>query len=282
MTREWLATALRQRWKTYCERLRQCRRKHSAEAVHEFRVASRRLMSQVTLLGGLLPGRQSHRAHALLKRQLRSLGELRDNHVLQTVLKQQASRFPEVFALLGHLERAERRLIAKATRKIEAFKPRKLEHIVQGVLEVLTSQAGHARREERVRKIVLRQADQAFAEVTARRRAIDFADLGTIHRTRVAFKRFRYILEALPPELSGFTPRELRALAWYQRRMGILQDLVVMTAWIREHSAEHPATAELLAPFCHHLRRRQVRALHSFRRSADRLFEFWPPDSRRR
>ena len=113
-----------------------------------------------------------------------------------------------------------------------------------------------------------------------RRQAIDLADLGTIHQTRVAFKRFRYIVESLSPGLTGLTKRQLRTLAYYQRRMGIIQDLEVMKRCVAElRPLTHKKTESALRPFCRYLRQRRARALRSFLKSADYLFEFWPPAS---
>jgi CHAD domain-containing protein len=50
----------------------------------------------------------------------------------------------------------------------------------------------------------------------------------TVHQTRIAFKRFRYMLESLSPAITGPSRRQLRALAYYQRKMGIIQDHEVL------------------------------------------------------
>ena len=124
---------------------------------------------------------------------------------------------------------------------------------------------------------VLRAAAQAFAEAVERRRAIDLADLRTIHQTRVAFKRFRYTMESLSPGLTGLSKRQLRALAYYQRKMGIIQDLKVVQACVTRYTQEDKKREALLHRFSRHLRQRRARAVGSFLKSADRIYEFWPP-----
>jgi CHAD domain-containing protein len=113
--------------------------------------------------------------------------------------------------------------------------------------------------------------------VVRRRQAIDPANASTIHRTRIAFKKFRYIVESLSPDVTGFGKRELRALAYYQRRMGNLQDLEVVQQCITSFVQKHAGMEGLLKPFVGYLKARRARALRSFLRSADDLFEFWPP-----
>jgi CHAD domain-containing protein len=124
---------------------------------------------------------------------------------------------------------------------------------------------------------VLRATANAFAEAVQRRRAINLADLQTIHQTRVAFKRFRYMIESLSPALTGLSKRQLRALAYYQRKMGIIQDHEVLHRCVVRFIRENSQTELLLRPFCRYLKQRRMRAVHSFVKSADRLLEFWPP-----
>jgi CHAD domain-containing protein len=145
------------------------------------------------------------------------------------------------------------------------------------MIESLTANARKSRVQSQLASAVLRAAAQAFAEAVERRRAIDLADLRTIHQTRVAFKRFRYIVESLSPDITGLTKGQLRALAYYQRKMGIIQDLEVMRACVADYVRGDKGRDALLQRFSRHLLRHRARALRSFLKSADRLFGFWPP-----
>src|SRR5579859_556789 len=79
----WPGDAILLRWKSYQERLDECRRDPTAESVHELRVAIRRLISQFVLVNQIFPSRSSEKARNILKRQLESLGDSRDTHVQQ-------------------------------------------------------------------------------------------------------------------------------------------------------------------------------------------------------
>jgi CHAD domain-containing protein len=272
-----LAKALDSRWQTYREQLEQCQEAFSEEAVHELRVATRRLLAQLTLLDYIVPSAALEKARRMLKRRLAALGDLRDTQVQRSFADQKATSFPELVLLCIWLERRERRLVKSAAAKVERFKTRKLERWLSIVNASLTAKAGGPRAQNRLASVVLRSTARAFAEAVERRRAIDLANLRTIHQTRVAFKRFRYMVESLSPALTGLNKRQLRTLAYYQRKMGIIQDLEVMQACVASYTAEHKKSADLLRPFCRYLRQRRARALRSFLKSADRLSEFWPP-----
>ena len=273
----WLAQALRGRWESYADRLHACRERASADSVHELRVATRRLISQVILFDSIFCSGKAQRTLRLLKRHLESLGALRDHHVQQILIEQQTSRFPELLALKRHLDRRQQKLIRAASRRINRFRNKKLEKWIGAMVAELAQDSNTASGRNRATALALRRAGEAFSETLARRRSIDYSDLKTIHRTRVAFKKFRYIVESLPGKVTGLSKRDLRQLAYYQRKMGNIQDLEVLQAYLTDFLERHEANRNLLAPFCAYLRRRRTHALRSFRKSADEIFRFWPP-----
>jgi CHAD domain-containing protein len=273
----YLAKALEDRWQTYRKQLRQCQARFSEEGVHELRVATRRLLAQFVLLSNVAPSASLEKARRILKRRLADLGDLRDTQVQRLFVEQHADRFPETDGLRRWLRRRERRLIKSAVGKVKHFSAKKLEKRLAAITEGLLATRRGARTQERLCAAAFRATTAAFAEAVKRRRAIDLADLGTIHQTRIAFKRFRYMVESLSPGLTGLTKRQLRRLAYYQRKMGIIQDLEVIQRCVRQFAREQPGTQAELRPFCSYLRQRRRRALQGFVRSADGIIGFWPP-----
>jgi CHAD domain-containing protein len=272
-----LAEALEERWTSYRKELRRCQEEFSEEAVHELRVATRRLLAQFVLLGCVAPSIGLDKARSSLKCRIAALGDLRDTQVQLGFLDQHAGSFPEIEPLRAWLRRRERRLARSAAKKVNRFRTKKFGKWIAAMTEDLAASAGNARARKQLASAVARATADAFAEAVRRRQAIDLADLGTIHQTRVAFKRFRYLVESLSPGLTALTKRQLRALAYYQRRMGIIQDLEVMKRCVEKFARGHKKTEPALRPFRRYLRQRRTRALRSFLKSADRLFEFWPP-----
>jgi CHAD domain-containing protein len=272
-----LAAALDSRWHSYRKQLRQCQEQFSEETVHELRVATRRLLAQLTLLSCIAPSAALEKARRILKRCFAALSDLRDTQVQRLFIEQKVAGFPELALLRGWLRRRERRLAKSAAKKVNSFKTRKLERWISALIRDLNANARRSRAQSQLASAVLRAAAQAFAEAVERRRAIDLADLRTIHQTRVAFKRFRYTMESLSPGLTGLSKRQLRTLAYYQRKMGIIQDLEVMQACLSRYSLGGKKREAVLRRFRQHMRRRRTRALRSFLKSADCLYKFWPP-----
>jgi CHAD domain-containing protein len=268
-----LADTLGRRWETYRKELRVCKHRFSARTVHELRVASRRLIAQLVMLGCVGVGTREEEARRVLKRRLKALSELRDVHVQRLFIEQQMTRFPDLSMVCDDLRRRERKLERVAAGKVKRFKTRKLRKSLEALAVRLTRRSGQA---DYLAAKVTQATARAFADVARRRQAIDPAKPSTIHRTRIAFKKFRYMVESLSPEFTGLSKRDLRVLAVYQRKMGILQDLEVLQQLLSDFVRRHRHAAELLDPFARYLRARRARALRSFMKTADALFGFWP------
>jgi len=273
----WFAQALLARWQRYLQQLEECRQEASTEAIHQLRVAIRRLISQLFVLGAVLPGSKCQRACRILKRQRQSLGPLRDLHIQRRFAEGLEARFPEAVILSVELSRQERALLKPVSRRINHNKSSKLERWINRIISDLEQTITETPEHEQLTGFALCCADSAFSETVQRRRLIVLSDSRTIHRTRAAFKKFRYIVECLPPDITGLSKRQLRNLSYYQRRMGNIQDLVVIQKGVSEFVRQHKALELWLRPFCAYLRRRQGRALRSFEKSIDKLFQFWPP-----
>ena len=272
-----LAAALETRWHCYRDQLRICREDFSEEGVHELRVAARRLIAQLVLLGCVMRSAGIEKARRILKRRMAALGDLRDTHVQRAFIAARVARFPDLALLDAWLERRERRLAGQVARQPGLFKAKKLEKWLRALSNDLDAKSRGALALRRLASAALKATDDAFARAVERRRAIDPADPRTIHQTRVAFKRFRYMVESLSPDLTGLSKRQLRALAYYQRKMGIIQDLEVLGTCVARFIRENPEAEARLRPFVAHLRRRRTLAQRSFLKTADRLFGFWPP-----
>lgn len=272
-----LAKALEERWRTYRKELRRCQEHFSEGAVHQLRVATRRLLAQFLLLDCVAPSVGLDKARPILKCRLAALGDLRDTQVQRGFIEEQSVRFPELAPLRAWLVRRERKLARSAAKRVQRFRTNKLGKWISTMSEDLSARAGNARARKQLAAAVARAAADAFAETLRRRRAIDPANRRTIHKTRIAFKRFRYMMESLSPDLTGLSKRRLRTLAYYQRKMGIIQDLEVMQRCVARFVHEHRESKAALRPFCSYLQQRQARALRSFLLSADDLLGFWPP-----
>jgi CHAD domain-containing protein len=179
--------------------------------------------------------------------------------------------------ILQHfLEAQESQLIKQAVQQTNHRRARKLEKRTAGLTASLAQALKDDPQLNEVTASVLRRTGEAFAETVDRWRAIDPSAPRTIHRTRVAFKKFRYMVETLPFAVTGLRKRDLRNLAYYQRKMGNIQDIEVIQACVTTFRQRHASASALLEPFHAYLHGRRKRALQLFLMSANKLSGFWP------
>jgi CHAD domain-containing protein len=213
------------------------------------------------------------KAQKVLKRRLKYLGRLRDAQIQRMEISAGKRRFAGLAIAEQKLARREDRLIKAALNKISGFKTRKLQDYVEAMRSDLVSKAA---KDSEILGRVRQSAQEAFDEVVRRRIAIDPAEAETIHRTRVAFKRFRYIVEGLSPAFTSLSRTQLQPLSDFQTSMGDIQDLEITENWLSEFIQEYPDAAAGVRAYLNDLRRRKVSLQKAFVKAADRLYEFWP------
>jgi CHAD domain-containing protein len=126
----------------------------------------------------------------------------------------------------------------------------------------------------------IRAVDIAFNRVVERKQAIDPTDSASIHGMRVAFKKFRYMVESLAPLLDGVRSKQLKAMNAFQGSMGDIQDAEVLLTNVLSFARTRGVESEAaLARALEELSRRRTALIETFLRAADTLFTFWKPVS---
>ncbi|MCS6806309.1 MAG: CHAD domain-containing protein [Acidobacteriota bacterium] len=267
-----LVNALSTRWRKYERQVRRCQKKFSEEAVHDLRVATRRLMSLLDLVSHLIADARLKRTRRALKRRLDMFDSLRDTQVQLLSIQSLQADFPELERFHDELARRERQLIKRLGKQVKKLGLARLEKSVKTLQKQLRQMARHPAPSDDPFVAIINAVERAFAKVVERRRAVDPADSATIHRTRVAFKRFRYMVEVLQPLLVDVTQDRLKHMHDYQTMMGDVQDIEVLTAnltaFLRKEKLTLPAVEQWLA-------QRRAQLIETYVQSADELFQFW-------
>jgi CHAD domain-containing protein len=264
------------RWRRYRKAFDRCWEKFSETSVHQLRVESRRLLALVNLLDALIGDPELRAFRRLLKRFFRRFARLRDTQVQLLLVRRHRRKFPEVRALERTLAREEQRLVRKLDRKVRRSLRRQIKAHVTALRRLLKKARAGRGAEVRGNDPVVRHVQAAFHRVVALRRRIQPGRPATIHRTRVAFKRFRYLAELLQPLLPGVSRRQFRAMHDYQGQMGEIQDLEILQARLEEFARQKPGPAGNLARFRDAIAREHTALIARYLKHADQLLRFWP------
>jgi CHAD domain-containing protein len=192
------------------------------EAVHDLRVALRRLRTLLKLARPVFGGFHADAVRQAFSTLASSTGELRDEEVLESTLDGLGLPDVQLAAWCGRRRVRERRLrrgVVTRLRQGELLRARTLLHALM-TLPVRPD------RDPGLGKFARRVVQKAQRGVEARRDAGE-DDVVALHDLRIAFKHLRYAVEIFAPAL----PADLAALAEpaarFQKRLGDLHDLDV-------------------------------------------------------
>jgi CHAD domain-containing protein len=100
---------------------------------------------------------------------------------------------------------------------------------------------------------------------------VDPAQPATIHRVRVAFKKFRYMVEIVHPMLEGYPEANLKRMNRYQTLMGEIQDAEVFLKALTDFDA----SSSVPDPVRQNYESRHAESISIYLENKDMLDEFW-------
>lgn len=288
---EVLLQSLTNRSRVFSDQLAHSRRRPSEKAIHDLRVATRRLIATLDVLRTVpvCNGAGLTRTRKQLKQILDALSSMRDIQVQVIAVSRLVTKFPVLSLFLTILLFREKSAKERFKSRGAAItgtvaKDGRLESIGQGIVDEesrLQSLAANSVLSKAACEVVLGTLAKSFMRAASLIPAAMTGKSTRIHRLRIAFKKFRYTVEALQPILPGVTPQTLKAMNAYQVRMGNVQDIDVLISevetYARRHRRADPIQFQRLEERL--MNRRKELAEH-FLRSAGELETFWYKISR--
>lgn len=268
--------SLDQRWRKYLKELRRCRKQCSEESVHDLRVATRRLIATLMIVEIVVPDSRVQRLQRRLKKLFDAMSPLRDTQVQLLALQQRVAQLQELETLITILklrERSQIRRIGKRVAKIDAAALGAMLRRIKTKLEAISV----SRRQKKVSlTAALGEAAEGFIAIAALRERLRLSQPHTVHRMRIAFKKFRYKVEALQPFLRNVTVRQLKAMDKFQTRMGEIQDIEVLSATVRHFMMQRRvASRSPLARYYRELQKEKRERTRAFIRDSREINSYW-------
>jgi CHAD domain-containing protein len=280
-TLQCLVLSLKKQWKCYRKQLRKCQRKFSERAVHDLRVSARRLLSLLDLLAHFLSPAHLEKTQNALKHQLDTFDDLRDTQVQLTTVRKLQQRFPAARSFYRFLKKRDQRLTRATCKKARRLRGKPLGKLIEAAREDVRRWLRTAGT-QRASPLLLSAVNRAFAVTKKLRERIEPEDTHSIHCTRVAFKKLRYVVEALAEHLPWANERLLARMHAYQTLMGDIQDAEVLLRAFEKFLRKEKDEIEQAVRFEHELQRRRQELIGKYLAAADRLLDFWPLSARRR
>ena len=265
---ELLLEALNRRWKNYRAELKRCRIEFSNEAVHDLRVAARRMLAFIQLLNSIAPRPRLQKLTRAFKDQLDQFDDLRDTQVILAEVSETIQDLPQLQKFQYHLQTVEEDLLKTLRKKLKVIDLFDVSKRIRRTRESL-----EAETDDNLNSQVLQAVDDAFLLAKQRHGWIDTAQPATIHRVRIAFKTFRYMLEIIHPLLESFPTENLKRMHDYQALMGEIQDMEV----IMQTLADFPTRKSSLdfGPVRRYYEGRHKEATSAYIEEMNQINDFW-------
>ena len=271
-----LGKSLVERWTVFYDQVKRCQRRCTAGSIHVLRVATRRLIATMDIVLAVLPDARLRKARRLLKKFLKAFNELRDVHVQLLASRKLAPQFPLIKAYRTMLLLRRQRLVKAASKQIGAVNTAALEQLAASVEAGLHILFSEPVMQEVGRTAAYGTMAVSFTRALDLRTRVSPSDTRTIHRVRVAFKKFRYTVEVLQPFLGGVDKPFLKSMNAYQLKMGDIQDIEVLTASVNAFTLlRGQSSPESFIPLHQHLARRRMELIKQYLAAADDITKFW-------
>lgn len=265
-----LLQALDSLWEKYQKRLTDCHQRANEEAVHKLRTGTRRFLALIELLQALAPNASLKKLRKNLKKQLDAFDDLRDTQVMLLEVSASQAFLPELRPFWTHLQRREHDLLLETPANLAEINLEKLEsRIIQAKQQLASDLGKHS-----LKSAILAVIDEVYQVVLSRYQTIDVAHSCTIHRTRIAVKKLRYLLESGESLLPPLPVQHLENLQAYLTRMGEIQDSSVLLLHLKTfYGQELPLSVQT------HYQHRHSSLLNAFMLQRTDIELFWRPNA---
>lgn len=271
---DYLRQLLRDAWKGYRRSFRKCRAKFSEGSVHELRVQTRRLLALLNLLGTLAGRERVGPTGELLRRVMRWLAGLRDTQVQLLRVEKSLRAFPDIKAFHNSLRERERRLIDRIGTRMRRARLGRFKSTMTILRRTVRRVLADQPHEHQHAMSLFRSMNQAYIKVAVLRGRCHAGNPQTLHRLRIAFKEFRYMVELLHPLLPGVTQHKLSVLHDFQTCLGEIQDTEVLASDLDDVMRKQPKKFAALEGYRREIERQRTALVQSFLEKADRVYEF--------
>jgi CHAD domain-containing protein len=252
-------------WQQASKRQRDVREDADPEAVHDMRVAVRRLRVAFTLFERWYEARELRGFRRALRRLGRRLGEVRDGEVLLENARAAAGQLPNA-DLAGLIARWDADHAAARVRLLEYFDGpefasfrRRFEAFVEGYQSseepaVSPAEDGDSIVAYLVCDVMPAEIWKQYGAVHAYDPIAAEAPAPTLHRLRIAGKQLRYAIESFD-ELTGKAgDHAVRALREMQDILGALHDAHVAIDLIQAFQTMQAGPSDVVEPYIAHQR----------------------------
>ena len=238
------------------EEMRRAAKHPDADAVHDVRVAIRRLRQCLEVFAPLFPSRASRKLRKRVRLLLKSAGELRNLDIAIELLKK--VRLAGTGPLIGEIRKDRVKTEKELVQAIEKLR----DGDIAGKWR--SKMAAPANKRALIEDYLKNLPVMAAEFFEAGERAADAsADSDTLHKFRIKTKKFRYTLELFEPVYGATLNARMRVLRNVQQRLGDINDYAASARILKNYRKGHRTVVDRALE---HLARLSAAEVKDFRR----------------
>lgn len=221
------------RWDKFTAGWEKVRHEFSESSIHDFRVSTRRLISELEFVFAVTHSREVRTSIRKFRKTLRRFGALRDIQVHLLRAEADGTEYRQFSLFLKRCEQDEIQVLGewmrdkkkKALQRCLAAAHHKIQDNLTGISRSVLRAVMDGILRKRFRAVTA-----SYVSFRSSRQAQD------LHRMRVKFKRFRYAAEIARSIPGVFTKEQMDRMRELQGRMGKIHDLQIYMAAIEKWS----------------------------------------------
>ena len=273
-----ITRALEQKWAQYEIALKQFQTRPTRTAVHDLRVAIRRLTAILDLIHKFIPQSNINAAEERLKDQVSGLSDLRDIQVQISTIRKISKDFPELKKFYKSLLDDEERYLKQSKEVTTPAFVNPLDSAIERIKVSLNARRGSI-APDKAQNVVEETVNNVFELVAKRLKELNPGESATIHCVRLAFKPFRYLLETFYPLLPEVEVKQVRNALWLARVMGEIQDFDVLMKNLVEYKWENADQRKAMMEIWQETEARKNETTRRFLNSLGKFSELLKPIS---
>ncbi|ROL61137.1 CHAD domain-containing protein [Bacteroidetes/Chlorobi group bacterium ChocPot_Mid] len=268
----------------YILKFNDCNEKFCELAVHDIRVRIRRFLTLLSMLKTISNSETTLLIVPLLKDQLKIFNPLRDVQVQLLKVQTLVYTYPVLYKFYHYLLEKEEGLISIIQQQIREF------DIVSFNKLILKLKLELDKFYKENQNIVLRPQDYAYQRynmVVTKFNQSNRADVKSIHKVRLNFKKFRYSMEIIKPIIQEKSPEEMISpendlyfkMNEFQTVMGNIQDLTIFIRDLYTYAEfQNVVSKEMFKPVEKELIIEREKQIDDFYSNFEKFYSFWKPE----
>ena len=207
----------------YKQNLIICSQIMSDDNVHDLRVAARRFIATMNLYKTIYPTLYFPMIIKMVKKNFKSLGNVRDTHIMLQNCQSMKIQFPIIYDFINYLLAKEKKLIANFSKNLSEVEFNEIEGMMYYLTRILKYDFPSVSPDF---TIFENYFDEQLQNIRAIYNQIDYSNTKTIHKFRIATKKYRYYAEVLQSFIPNYQ-NLYKILVKIQDDAGAIQDSVV-------------------------------------------------------